>query len=186
MRGRFSAILLGVAMAALVFALGAWGGSVSAGERGGFIMNFPATGTEVGGPSPRELTGRISVSLDAMGLPKRLIQPHVIEVASHVVRNVGDRPYRIRFETRDIDVPLEWHSRDKAWDPGTRVIRRDIAPGEAVDVGLSLTFPRPLPTRPVLVDGAIVIIDDRTGEELSVLPVIVAQTGEAVAGACCE
>lgn len=186
MRERVSAVLLGVAAASLVFALGAYGGSVAGGERGGFVMNFPATGEKVGGPSPRALTGRIGVSLDDAGVLKRLVQPNVIEISSHVVTNVGEEPYRIRFEAEDFDVPVDWHSRDRAWNPRTRVIERDIAPGEHVDVGVVLTFPRPLPTAPVLLNGAIVAVDDRTGERLSVLPVVVAQTGEAVAGACCE
>lgn len=85
MRERVSTVLLGVAVASLVFALGAYGGSVAGGERGGFVMNFPATGEKVGGPSPRALTGRIGVSLDDAGVFKRLAQPNVIEISSHVV-----------------------------------------------------------------------------------------------------
>lgn len=186
MRERVSAILLGVAAASLVFALGAYGGSVAGGERGGFTMNFPATGENVGGPSPRELTGRIGVSLEDAGVFKRLVQPNVVEISSHVVTNVGDESYRIRFEADGFGVPVDWHSRDRAWNHDTRTIERDIAPGEHVDVGMVVTFPRPLPTEPVLANGAIVVMDDRTGERLSVLPVVVAHTGEAMAGACCE
>lgn len=188
MRRGLSAAVWGSAAAAVVFALGAWGGSVAAGERGAFTMNFPASGTEVGGPSPRELTGHIVVNVDEQGFVKRLVQPNVIEVASHVVRNVGDKPLKIRFAKEGFEgAEAEWHSRDKAFDPETGVIERLIVPGEAVDFGLLLTFPKPLPAGQVVSMGTIVVSDAQTGVKLSALPVTIAHDAAAVAGgSCCE
>lgn len=185
---RTQAALWAIAGACLIFALGAYAQSVSGGERGSFTMNFPATGKECGGPSPRELTGYVSVSVDDMGLIKRAVQPNVFEIASHVVRNVGDKPYEISFEASGFPESTEWHSRDKAWNPETRSIDRPIAPGEAVDVGLRVTLAKPLPDDLVLLNGSITIRDRSSGEKLSELPVTILREGATgvMGGACCE
>lgn len=186
MTGRLQALLWGVVGASLVFAMGAYGAQVSGGERGSFAMNFPAQGKAVGGPSPREMTGMIGVSLESAGLIKRTVQPDVLEISSHVVKNVGQTPRTIRFEGRGFPPGTEWHSRDRAWDPRTRTINRAIAPGEAVDVGLLMHVPPSASGGGPLVDGAIVVVDAYTGARLSELPVRVVASGVAVGGDCCE
>lgn len=183
---RAASVLIGVVGATLVFALGAYGGSISGGERGGFTMNFPAEGVETGGPSPRELNGMVTASLDQTGFIKRWIQPDKLEMTSHVVTNVGDKPYRIRFETEGLGEDVEYHSRDRAWNHDTHAIDREIGPGESVDFGVTLTLPDPLPDTVMPVQGKILIYDVETGEKLSQLSVFVARTGAALAGACCE
>jgi hypothetical protein len=183
-RGR--AALWVVAGMSLVFALGAYNKSISAGERGSFVMNYPATGTAAGGPSPRALTGTVVVPLDNRGFIKRTVQPGVIEVASHVVSNVGDAPRRIRFETAGFPVGTEAHSRDRAWNPETGEIERDLAPGAVVDFGLLVKLPSPLPARSVPVSGTIFIVDARDGKRLSELPVRFEQAGfPTTGGDCC-
>lgn len=187
-RRRLEAALWGLSGAVLVVALGAYNGQIASAERGSFTMNFPAEGSEVGGPSPRELTGFIVVGVDGAGFAKRWIQPHVVEISSHVVRNAGDRPRTIRFEAEGFPEGAEWHSRDLSWNAATRAIGRPIAPGEAVDVGVTVTLPRPLPEKPVLLDGKISVLDADTGAVLSTLPVKVvrAPAAGAASGDCCE
>jgi len=185
MRARGKVLLWVIAGMALVFALGAYNKSISAGERGSFVMNFPATGTACGGPSPRALTGEVVVPLDRRGTIKRAVQPRVIEVASHVVSNVGDVPRRIRFETVGFPPGTETHSRDRAWDPETQEIARDLAPGSSVDFGLLVTLPNPLPAVSVPASGTIYIVDARSGKRISELPVRFEQSGFPQAGGDC-
>ena len=171
------ALLWAIIGVALVFALGAYNKSIAAGERGCFVMNFPATGAASGGPSPRALTGAVVIPLGSRGAIKQALQPRVIEVASHMVSNVGDVPRRIRFETTGFPPDTEWHSRDRSWNPATHEIERDLAPGASVDFGLLVRLPDPLPARSVPVSGTIYIVDSRTGQRLSELPVRFEQSG---------
>jgi len=185
MRPSGRSLLWGISGAAIVFALGAYGGAISAGERGSFVMNFPATGEAVGGPSPRALTGVVVVPLDDAGVIKRTLQPGVIEVASHVVTNVGDEPRRIRFEVEGLQGHLEWHSRDIAWNSVTHEIEREIPPGDSVDFGVTVTMPEPLPAGPVPLSGTILIVDAERGETLSELPVRFERDAASPGGDCC-
>jgi hypothetical protein len=172
--------------------LGAYGMSIGGAERGSFAMNFPSEGGKPSaGPSARALTGSISVPLDSAGFIKRLLQPNVIEVASHSVRNVGATPRRIRFETTGFEttgapVAMEWHSRDRAWNPDTHEIDRDLAPGQAVDFGLTVTLAQPIPAVAVPLQGVILVKDARTSEVLSQLAVKFERAGLPAGGDCCE
>jgi hypothetical protein len=171
---------------ALAFTLGSYNKSVAAGERGSFVMNYPATGAKCGGASPRSLTGSLSVPLDSRGVVKNALQPGVIEVASHVVSNVGDTPRRIRFETTGFPPDTEYHSRDRAWNPETRGIDRDLAPGAAVDFGMLVKLPDPLPAKSIPVSGTIYVVDAKSGERLSRMPVWFVRSGfPQAAGDCC-
>ncbi len=184
---RTQKVLWGVVGAFLVFGLGAYGGKVGGSERGSFTMNYPAQGTECGGPSPRELTGFVSIGVDGAGVLKRILQPGELEITSHVITNVGTSPRSISFEASGFPDNTEYHSRDSSWNASTRTIERLIPPGDSVDFGMSLTFPNPVPDVPVLVDGSVVIRDARTKERLSELPIRVIRSGvPGVKGECCE
>ncbi|MEI8083968.1 MAG: hypothetical protein WCI74_19190 [Actinomycetes bacterium] len=185
--GRRSKALLWVIVGlAIVFALGAYNKSIAAGERGSFVMNYPAVGAACGGPSARALTGAVVIPLSRGGAIKRAVQPGTIEVASHVVSNVGDVPMRIRFEAEGFPADTEWHSRDRAWNPATHEIERDLAPGAAVDFGLLVKLPNPLPARSVPMSGTIYVVDTATGKRISKLPVRFEQVGfPQAAGDCC-
>lgn len=186
MRQRGKTLLWVIVGLSVVFALGAYNKSIAAGERGSFVMNYPATGASCGGPSPRALTGAVVVPLESRGAIKRVIQPGTIEVASHVVSNVGDIPRRIRFEAQGFPADTEWHSRDRAWNPASHEIERDLAPGEVVDFGLLITLPDPLPARSVPMSGTIYVVDTRSGERISELPVRFERAGfPQTAGDCC-
>lgn len=186
MARRGKALLWVIVGLAIVFALGAYNKSIAAGERGSFVMNYPAAGAACGGPSPRALTGVVRIPLDKRGAIKQAIQPGTIEVASHVVSNVGDVPRRIRFETKGLPADTEYHSRDKAWNPISREIERDIAPGEAVDFGMLVKLPDPLPARSMVMSGTIYVVDTRSGRRISELPVHFERAGfPQAAGDCC-
>lgn len=169
-----------------MLALGGYSTSIAAGERVAFVMNFPATGAECGGPSMRDLSGHVSASLDKAGIVKRYLQPNVVEVASHVIRNDGDSPRSISFETSGFPETTEWHSRDRAWNADTHAIERTIPPGEAVDLSLRVTFLEPLPATEPLLNGSIIVLDSDTGETLSELPVHIYRSGSGSGGSCCE
>ena len=181
------ACLWALAGIAVVFALGAYNKEIAPGERGSFVMNYPAKGAQCGGPSPRALTGQVVIPLDAGGTIKHLVQPGVIEVASHVISNVGSVPRRIRFEADGFPADTEWHSRDRAWNPETKEIERELGPGAAVDLALLVRMPKPLPARSVPVSGTIYVVDARSGERLSKLPVRFEQSGfpQIAGGDCC-
>jgi hypothetical protein len=186
MKHRGRAWLWAIIGMALVFSLGAYNKSISAGERGGFVMNYPATGAECGGVSPRALTGAVVIPIDTAGIIKQTLQPGVIEVASHVVSNVGDTPRRIRFETDGFPADTEFHSRDRAWNAQTHEIERDLAPGAVVDFGMTVRMPDPLPPRSVPVSGTVYVVDAKSGQRLSKLPILFQQSGfPAWGGDCC-
>lgn len=186
MKQRGKALLWVIVGLAIVFALGAYNKSIAAGERGSFVMNYPATGAACGGPSPRALTGSVVIPLDSRGAVKQFVQPRTIEVASHVVSNVGTVPRRIRFEAQGFPSDTEWHSRDRAWNPATHEIERDLAPGDAVDFGLLVRLPDPLPARSVPMSGTIYVVDVGSGKRISELPVRFERAGfPAAAGDCC-
>lgn len=172
----------------VVFALGAYSKAVGPGERGSFVMYYPASGTAAGGPSPRSLTGVVTVKLDSRGAIKRAVQPSVIQVASHSVKNIGDTPRRIRFETEGLPADTELYSRDLAWNPKTHEIERDLAPGATVDFDALVRLPDPLPAVSIPVSGTIGVVDSRTGKRLSTLAVRFQQDGfpqQAAGGDCC-
>lgn len=179
-------VLVATAACAL-FLLGAYGGHIGPGERGAFTMNFPATGKECGGPSPRDLTGLVVVRMDRQGTLKRVLQPNRIEVASHVVRNLSDRPLTIRFEGTGFPPGTHWHSRDKSWSAEDRSIARPIGPGEAVDLSILMDVPTQSMPSGRYVDARIAVVDATTGARLSELPVVVVASAaaEQKAADCC-
>ena len=186
MKARGKVLLWVIAAIAMVFALGAYSKSVGAGERGSFVMMYPATGKAAGGPSMRALTGEVVVPLDTRGIFKRLVQPGVIQIASHSVTNVGEVPRRIRFESQGFPADTEWECRDLSWNHETLEIERDLAPRESVGVDLLVRLPDPLPARSVPVSGTIYVVDVKSGERISALPVRFEQSGfPQDGGDCC-
>ena len=185
MKARGKVVLWVIAAMAMVFALGAYSKAIGSGERGSFVMMYPATGAASGGPSMRALTGEVVVPLDKRGIVKRLVQPGVIQVASHSVTNVGDVPRRIRFESKGFPADTEWECRDLAWNPETREIERDLAPRASVGIDLLVKLPDPLPARSVPVSGTIYVVDAKSGKRLSALPVRFEQAGFPQEGSDC-
>jgi hypothetical protein len=185
-RGR-SALLFATAMA-VAFALGAFRNTMADAESVHYALNFPAVGSAAGGIGAMGATGGVVVDLANTGFIKRVLQPHEVNLSSHWVKNVGDRPRRIRLEAAGVKYPLRWDSMERTWDERTRTIGRVLVPGESVTVDWYLTLPRPLPTG-VLVDTRVAVIDADTGERLTELPIHIvngaAAAASARAGDCC-
>jgi hypothetical protein len=190
-RRRWLLLLWFVAAMAVAFGVGALRQSTSSAESIHFSINFPAEGKEAGGPGPMAKLGFVAADVGKTGFLKALVQPRVVNFSSHWVRNVGDRPIRVRLEMEGIRSPVRWDSLDKDWDEETRSISRPLAPGETVTVDWYITIPDPLPAgSPVVEKGRIVIYDADTGERLSVLPLsimnsdnLLAEQGEGGGGA---
>lgn len=185
---RLEAILWGLLGLTVAISLGSYAKAIAAGERVGFVMNFPAQGSESGGPSMRDLTGEVVIATDGAGLVKRTLQPNTLELASHVIRNVSDEPRRIRMEVLGLpsDIALEIDSRDNAWNPETHEIEREIAPGDAVDLDVLMHLPAEIPLDIMPLHGRVVVYDASSGRILSVLPVKLIHTGAHGGGSCCE
>jgi hypothetical protein len=185
-RGRY--LLLFCAAMAAAFALGAFRNTMADAESVHYSLNFPASGTAAGGEGAMGKSGRVVVDLANTGFIKQALQPNEVNLSSHWVKNVGDRPRRIRLEAEGVTYPLRWESMERSWDERTRTLGRVLAPGESVTVDWQLTLPRPVPTG-VLVDSHIVVFDADTGERLTELPIHIvngaAAAAAAKAGDCC-
>jgi hypothetical protein len=185
---RWRYLFLFVAAMSAAFALGAFRGTMADAESVHYSLNFPAVGTAAGGEGAMGTSGRVIVDLANTGFIKQVLQPNEINLSSHWVKNVGDRPRRIRLEAEGVTYPLRWDSMERTWDGRTRTIGRALAPGESVTVDWYLTLPRPVPTG-VLVDSHIIVIDADTGERLTEMPIHIvngaAAAAAARAGDCC-
>lgn len=180
-----AAAALGLGLALIA---GAWRSRMATAESVHFSFNVPSAASNAGpgglGPFGRE--GYIAVDLARTGLPKRLIQPSLLNLSSHWVRNVGKTPIRLRLEmvegtrTAASAVRIEWESRERSFDPKTHMLGRPLAPGEEITVDWLLTIP-PDANAPVADatgaviawQGTLVARDADTAVELSRLPMVV-------------
>jgi len=176
-----------IATAALVFAVGYYRQSMQTGESVHFALNYPAKGTSAGGLGAMGKEGVLVVDVARIGLLKKMLQPNVINLSSHWIRNTGGTPRHIRLSTEGFAYPVRCESTDKTWDEETSTIGRTLDPGQDVTVDWFVTLPRPLPPGDVLVDGTIVVHDADTGERLTVFPVKIVRGAAAAAkaGDCC-
>lgn len=167
--------------------LGACRATMTDGEAVHYSLNFPARGYAAGGIGVSSKEGHLIVNLANTGLIKRILQPNVVNLSSHWVKNVGDRPRRVRFEAEGMPYPLKWASLERSWDERTRSIGRVLAPGDTVTVDWYVTLPDPLPPGDVLVDSRIVVYDADSGERLTALPIRFVRDAAAAAkaGDCC-
>jgi hypothetical protein len=176
-------VALGVA-----FGIGAFRGTMSGAESVHFSINYPAQGKDAGGPGPTARLGFVAVDVSKIGFLKAWIQPRVVNLSSHWLRNIGDKPLRIRLAMEGIKSPVRWDSTEKTWDEERHAIGRTLAPGETVTVDWFITLPDPLPVDASVVEkGRIAVYDADSGALLSALPVSVVNTaaGAVVGGDCC-
>jgi hypothetical protein len=187
MKGRRTryVLMFAIAMAA-AFLLGAFRNTMGDAESVHYALNYPARGFAAGGEGATGTSGHVIVNLGNTGFIKRLLQPGEVNLSSHWVKNVGDKPRRIRLEAEGVQYPLAWASIDASFDARTRTLGRALQPGEAVTVDWELTLPVPLPEG-LIVDSRIVVYDADTGERLTAMPIrIVNGAGAAAsAGDCC-
>jgi len=187
MRGRKATYLLAfVAAMALTFGLGAYRNTMGDAESVHYSLNFPARGYAAGGEGAMGKSGHVIVNLGNTGAIKRFLQPNEVNLSSHWVKNVGDKPRRIRLAAEGVQYPLKWSSIDRSFDERTLTVGRLLPPGEAVTVDWELTLPRPLPEG-LIVDSRIVVYDADTGERLTAMPIRIVNgaASATAAGDCC-
>lgn len=173
---------------ALAFALGAWRMTMADAESVHFAVNYPATGKDMGGPGAMGATGSVVVNVGNTGFIKSVVQPDVVNLSSHWVKNVGDTPRRIRVAAEGFKYPIRWDSLDRDWDDETHSVSRALDPDEAITVDWFVTLPRPLPADTyTLAQGTFAVYDADTGELLTALPITIVNSGFGAAkgGDCC-
>lgn len=160
-----------------------------------FSVNFPSEGRaettsccNVGGPWAREHgddwndypaggllaygdEGALVVDVGQQGLIKRTLQPGLISISSHWLRNVGTQPYRIRIEMEMCNLDMDWLTFEADWDQETQSSTRFIEPGDTFNMDWFFAIPREQRDQPVICDGELRIIDAETGSLLTDLPV---------------
>jgi len=180
-------VLFCLAMTA-AFALGGWRGTMSDAESVHFAVNYPATGEDMGGPGAMGATGSVVVNVGNTGFIKAALQPNVVNLSSHWVKNVGDEPRRIRVAAEGFEYPIRWDSLDRDWDEETHSVSRPLDPDEAITVDWYVTLPRPFPAETYTLDkGQFTVYDADTGERLTALPIAIVNSdfGAAKGGDCC-
>jgi len=154
-------------------AAGYYRGSLRKAESVHFGLNFPA----------QEGKGKKVVVLyyDEQGILKKLLQPGVVKIGSHRIKNVGSRSYVVRLELVNVPegVEVTWETNQLAWDDATKTLRRPLRPGERFGMGWIFHIPEELRGKPVIYDGGVRVIDAETGEQLAFLPIKIVNRGEA-------
>jgi hypothetical protein len=190
--------LWSLALLGFIFAIGfgKWAQSLfTKSELMHFSVNFPSEGRAetmscctIGGPWAREHDadwndypsggllaygeeGALVVDLGQQGLLKRTIQPNFISISSHWLRNVGSQPYRIRIEMDMCDLPLEWVTFERDWDPVTKTSTRFVEPGDTFNMDWFLTISPEQRQQSTVCAGELRILDAASGDLLTDLPV---------------
>lgn len=115
--------------------------------------------------------GKVLVDLGKLGTIKRVVQPGFLNLSSHWVRNLGTRPYRIRFDMQLCGLEMEWVTPESAWDPVTRTTTRVIEPGETYNMDWYVHIPPERLNQPAICEGSLELFDADTQASLSVLPI---------------
>jgi hypothetical protein len=187
-----------LALLGLVFALGfgRWAQSLfTKSELMHFSVNFPSEGRaetmsccNVGGPWAREHEanwndypaggllaygeeGALVIDVGQQGLLKRTLQPNFISISSHWLRNVGTQPYRIHIEMDMCDLPMEWVTFERDWDPASQTSTRLVEPGDTFNMDWFFTLSPQRRQQATICSGELRILDAASGELLTDLPV---------------
>jgi hypothetical protein len=190
--------LWSLALVGFVFAMGfgKWAQSLfTRSELMHFSVNFPSEGRaetlsccNVGGPWARTYgddwndypaggllaygeEGALVVDLGRQGFLKRTLQPNLISISSHWLRNVGTQAYRIRIEMDMCDLDMKWLTFERDWDQATQTSTRQIEPGDTYNMDWFFTIPPEQRNQHIVCDGELRIRDAETGDLLTDLPV---------------
>lgn len=164
-RQRIAALLLFVLAFNLAVAAGYYRGSLRKAESVHFGVNFPA--------QEDKPVRKVVVYYNKQGLLKRLLQPGVVEISTHRIRNCGSRPYVVRLELVGVpkNIRVVWETNQLAWDKETKTLQRPLRPGERFGMDWIFYIPEEMRDKPVIYDGGLRIIDAETGEQLAFLPI---------------
>jgi hypothetical protein len=184
---RTQAILWFIITVAIVFGVGFYRDAIGDGESVHFSVNYPAKGPAAGGVGAMGEEGYIVVNVAHTGLLKKVVQPNVVNLSTHWLKNVGDEPRKIRLELEGVPYPVRWESTERTWNEEDHSIGRELPPQSNATVDWFITLPKPLPPGDTIVDGAIVVYDAETDEKLTTFPVFVVrnEAGASKASDCC-
>lgn len=130
------------------------------------FVGYPPGGVLVWGEE-----GKILIDLGKQGMLKQLLQPNYLNISSHWVRNLGTKPYKIRFDMQLCDMDMEWVTPEADWDEATKTTTRYIDPGKTYNMDWYIRIPPDLMAQPVVCEGQLELFDAETQESLSVLPI---------------
>lgn len=187
-------LALGGALSAVLF--GRWAQSLfTVSELVHFSVNFPSDGRaetmsccDLGGPWARDrdpdwnayaaggvLTwgeeGGIVVDVGRQGLLKRTLQPNLLSLSTHWLRNVGTQPYHIRLDMDLCGMDLEWETFERDWDPATQTSTRAIEPGDTFNMDWYFRVSPEDRDRSVVCAGQLRVYDADTQSLLTELPI---------------
>ena len=127
---------------------------------------YPAGGVLVWGTE-----GCIVLDVGREGMLKRALQPGLINLSTHWLRNVGVQPYQIRLDMDLCGFELEWETHESSWDPVTQTTTRMIEPGEVYNMDWYFHIPSNNFNQQVVCKGALQVFDAQTGDLLTRLPI---------------
>ena len=193
---RAGVFLLALAGFAFAIGFGKWAQALfTKSELMHFSVNFPSEGRaetmsccDVGGPWARTYgddwndypeggllaygeEGALVVDVGQQGVLKRTLQPNLLSISSHWLRNVGTQPYRIKLEMEMCELEMEWLTFERDWDQESQSSTRYIEPGDSFNMDWFFTIPPEQRNQEMICDGELRVIDADSDEVLTDLPV---------------
>jgi hypothetical protein len=187
---------LGIAGFLFAILFGRWAQSLfTQAELVHFSVNFPSDGRaetmsccDLGGPWARDRDpdwsdypaggllaygeeGALVVDVGKQGVLKRMLQPNLLSISTHWLRNVGTQPYQIRLEMDMCGLDLEWVTFERDWDPLTKTSTRMIDPGDTFNMDWYFKIPPELRQRAIVCEGQLRVSDAQTETLLTALPI---------------
>jgi len=162
-RQKIMALLLFVLALSVAVAAGYYRESLRKAESVHFGLSFPM---DRGGK-------QVVLYYNEQGILKKLLQPGVVEIGTHRIKNAGKRPYVVKLELVNLSPGMEvvWETNQLAWDDATKTLRRPVRPRESFGMDWIFYIPGELRDEPVIYDGGLRVIDAETGEPLAFLPI---------------
>lgn len=188
-------LIAGIAVFLLTIGAGIYAQEYGKAEMVHFRVAVPAgTITELtqvkAGGQPVEMAP-LSINLVQRGFLKNMLNANIEGISTHGIVNAGKKPLRIRMEMVNSTVPVRWEVKaNHAYDPASQTFTDLLMPGKSIEnLAIDWFFEIP-PDKihdPVIYDGGLRFTDADTGEELTFLPVRIANgdlPSDAVAGTC--
>lgn len=117
--------------------------------------------------------GSLEVDIGRRGWIKSLLQPSVLLISSHWVRNIGTRPYRLRMELDSCGLEATWLTFERDWDASSHTTTRKIAPGESFNMDWSLETPAGIEKTVLPCRGSLKLFDAENGRLLTWFPITI-------------
>lgn len=115
--------------------------------------------------------GAVEIDLGEQGVLKRLLQPDLIAMGSHWIRNVGKTPRRIKMKLDMCGMDVKWETFEKDWDRNEKASTREIPPGKTFNMDWHVHVDPEARERYEMCNGSLELRDADTGEVLTTLPI---------------